>query len=141
MAEKIFVSLTAGFLAAEADEDDGAAGTGGKRSEGAGEFEDRGGAAGIVVGSVVNDLTGGGRARAKVIEVRAEQDGLLGERGIGATEQADGVVSGGAGAERDELDLGGIESEGLELGDDVGGGDLFVVGGAAASAQCVRGEE
>ena len=113
----------------------------GKRAEGAGELEDGGGAAGIVIGSVIDDLAGGGLAHAQVIEVRAEQDGLLGERGIGAAEQADGVVGGGAGRERDELELGGFESEGLELGDDVGGGDEFVVSGAAASAESVGGEE
>ena len=85
---------------------------------------------------MIDDLAGGGLVDAQVIEVRAEQDGLLGERGIGAAEQADGVVGGGAGREWDELELGGFESEGLELGDDVGGGDEFVVSGAAA----LRGE-
>ncbi len=61
--------------------------------------------------------------------------------------RAQGVVGGSAAvaefapSERDALELGGLETEGLELGDDVGGGDKFVVRGAAASAQSVRGEE
>ena len=57
--------------------------------------------------------------------------------------RAHGVVGGGAGGgiERDALDLGGLQTEGLELGGDIRSGDKFVVRGAAASAQSVRGEE
>ncbi len=134
VSEEILIALAAGLLAAEADEDDGAAGMGGERAEGAGQLEDGGGAAGIVIGSVIDDLAGGSVARAEVIEVGAEQDGLRGERGIGAAEQGEGVVGGGAGGEWDGLEFGGFESEGLELRDDIGGGDELVVGGAAASA-------
>ena len=74
-----------------------------------------------------------------------------GKCGIGAAEQGEGVVGGagrsaaqtgsGSRIERDALDLGGLQTEGLELRGDVGGGDKFVVRGAAASAQSVGGEE
>jgi len=142
MFEEILVALAAGFLTAEADEEDGAARALGKRAEGAGQLEDGGGAAGIVIGAVKDGFAAGAGERgadAEMIEVGAEQDGLLGQFGIGATENREGVVGGGRvvyrpGVERDELNLSGFQTERLELGGDVGGGDEFVVGGAAASA-------
>ena len=139
--EKILVSLAAGFLAAEADEEDGAAGVRGERGERAGEFEDSGGAAGIVIGPVVDNFAVGSRAHAEVIEMPAEQDGLAGERGVGAAEQSKGIVGCGARGERDGLELSVFEAEGLELRGDIGGGDQLIVCGAAASAKGVGGEE
>ena len=56
--EEILIALAAGFLTAEADEENAAAGLRGERAERAGQFEDGGGAAGIVIGSVVDDLAG-----------------------------------------------------------------------------------
>ena len=155
--EEVLITLASGFFTAEADEENAPARAAGERGESASQFKDGGGAAGIVIGSVIDDLAGGSAARAKVIEVGAEQDGFGGKCGIGAAEQAGGVVGEGAGRgvrggargsvrgkpgfERNALDLGGLQAEGLELRGDIGGGDKFIVGGTAASAKGVSGEE
>jgi len=139
MREEVLIALAAGFLTSEADEEDGAPRPWRHRAERTGELQHGRCAAGIVVGSVVNDFTVGRCARAKVIEVGAEQDRLPCELGIGAAKQGNGVVGCAARGERDALHLCPFQSERLELRDHIGGGHQFVPGGAAASAQSVRG--
>ncbi len=150
------------FLGAEEGEDDGAPGAraGGKC---VGEGEDGSGAGGIVVGAVVDGIAGGvGRADAKVVEMRGEQDDFGGQRG--AAEDGDGVpgfgarrvlelgdaaagADGGSGEGRaifcrkEPLSPPGTRPSGSELGGGEEGGDVFVAGGGAAAVEFVVGEE
>lgn len=78
------------LFGAEEGEDDGPAGTG-TGGEDVGEGENGGGAGGIVVGAVVDEVGVGGGCSgyAEVIEVRGEEDDVVGIGG--AAEDGDGV--------------------------------------------------
>ena len=88
MGEEGAVAEAADLFRAEEGEDDGAArATAG--GEDVGEGEDGGGSGGVVVGAVVDGVAVDGGADAEMVEVRGEQDDLVGRRG--AAKDGDGV--------------------------------------------------
>jgi len=80
------------LFAEQRDEYDTALGMGRERRQSVGDLDDGGGAAGVVIGAVVDVVAGTRAAHAQVIVMRGHQQVCVRELGIGATEHADDVM-------------------------------------------------